>query len=123
MEVHFRSTITHLIAVFVCYYMGVLVSESAIGVLFGMLIRVLVVAGYNEVLGDVFVGRFETNTAADMAYISWEPTEVRGSTPRERYGHTMVTLPHNGLMVMFGGRNDEINANGKVGAALIAEVY
>lgn len=38
--------------------------------------------------------------------MTWEQTEVRGQAPQVRYGHAMETLPHSGLMLMYGGRTD-----------------
>ena len=37
----------------------------------------------------------------------WEEPLVKGKPPLARYGHTMNYFPNKGILIIFGGRNDE----------------
>ena len=75
-------------------------------------------------MGELAVARVESTPDSGSSrsfpigypgsYIVWEECTSSGShggtlVPGARYGHTLTSLSHNGLIVMYGGKNDEVD--------------
>lgn len=68
------------------------------------------------------MARLERDDGGSGVHIVWEVCELVDDSPvpDSRYGHSMTTLPHNGLMVMYGGRNDDQVRNVQHGYMCVA---